>query len=129
MPYDITWETKGLFKRFYGFATVNEFKESVTLVHEDTRFASISYSINDLLAVDGLSTQELCFGDIISSEITSHLKNLNLRTAIVTKDTALIKYLGEYAKVPGAFIAFKIFPDLESARLWAAADPGLEVNS
>lgn len=53
MPCEITWEPRGIYRRFYGFVSVNEVMDSTTSVHGDSRFDDILYSIVDCLEVTG----------------------------------------------------------------------------
>ncbi len=53
MPFEIVWEPRGVYKRFWGFVTDAEFIRSVKAAQEDPRFDDIHYNINDYLAVEG----------------------------------------------------------------------------
>ena len=55
MPYDLTWEPRGVYKRCTGTLSFQEYARSQERVLGDERTDDLYYVINDLLAVEGYS--------------------------------------------------------------------------
>ena len=52
MGYELTWEKKGVYKRFTGVVKGRDYLRSQAEVFSDPRFDQLRYVINDLLAVE-----------------------------------------------------------------------------
>ena len=65
MPYEMTWEPRGVYKRFHGVVPFQEYMRSQERVLADPRADDIRYVINDL--IHDPDTQALIF-DIVKNQ-------------------------------------------------------------
>lgn len=123
MAFELVWETRGVYKRFYGQVTGEDLLHSVTKVESDHRFDDLRFVINDFLGVDEFSVTEenvLMISAIDSAAATS---NPNIRIAIVATDSH-IQALGKlYAHAPLTVYPTEIFLNTGDARNWLSAAP------
>lgn len=117
MPYQITWEERGVYKKFTGFLNAEEFLKSLKDVQADPRIDTVAYSINDVLEVlmHSLTEEqikgfaEFAFGTLVS--------NPNIVVIIVTSNTKLINVVRKNASVFDKN-QLQMFSTLEEARNW-----------
>ncbi len=125
MPFEIVWEPRGVYKRFTGAVSFQEYMRSQEIVLGDERTDDLKYVINDLTAVDGYSATaddaeySAAFNEGISRT------NPHLQVAYVTTDVRAIALI----KIGAVFssLVVKHFTTLEEARKWASklvADSG-----
>ncbi|MDP3511755.1 MAG: STAS/SEC14 domain-containing protein [Sulfuritalea sp.] len=120
MTYQITWEERGVYKRFQGFVSFQEYSRSQELVLGDARADDIRYIINDLLEVEGytVTTDEAEY--LAAFNRGSSFSNPRIRIAYVTRDPKLI-WLMRAAAVFSSY-SVQAFPTLDAAREWAAKE-------
>ena len=120
MPYELTWEERGVYKRLWGFISFPEYARSQELVLSDPRADDIRYVINDLLEVEGytVTTKEAEY--LAAFNRGSSLSNPRIRIAYVTKDAKVI-FLLKAASVFSSYTV-KDFPTLQDARAWVAKE-------
>jgi len=119
MPFEMTWEDRGVYKRFTGKVSFPEYARSQELVLGDSRTDSLHYVINDLLAIEGYSFTTDQAEYLAAFNKGPSLSNPHLHVAYVTRDLRIITIL----KMMAAISSFELrhFPTLEEARAWAAA--------
>lgn len=117
MPYEMTWEPRGIYKRFTGFISFQEYARSQEQVLSDPQIDDMDYVINDLLAIQGYSLTEEQAEYLAAFNRGSSYSNPRLRVAYVTTDTRALLLI----KLVSSLSSFKIksFPTLEQARIWA----------
>ena len=99
MSYEVTWEPRGVIKRFSALVTDNEMIQSVVDTEKDARFDELRYVINDFLGITGISMTK----DSVE-EISVHPEIIALANAYANS------LLNAYP--------IKIFPTLVEARSW-----------
>ena len=118
MPFELVWEPRGVYKRFTGTVSFQEYMRSQEMVLGDERTDSLKYVINDLSAVEGYSaTAEDAEYSAAFNEGISRT-NPHLQVAYVTTDVraiALIKMGAVFSS-----LVVKRFPTLAEAREWAS---------
>lgn len=125
MPFDITWEARGVYKRFWGFVTDSEFIRSVKAAQEDPRFDDIHYNINDYLAVVDFDVSMPTIAYAAALNIGAQLSHSRVRVALVTTNERVIG-LARFFTAPGfASYPIKVCATLEDAREWVEkVEPG-----
>lgn len=120
MPYAITWEDKGVYRRYHGHTSGEELARSVLEVELDARFDQLRYVLNDMLASEGISITEEDLSEISAIDGGAELSNPNIRIAIVADKPAL-RAVGE-AYIAAAHNSYptRLFFTLEDARAWLA---------
>jgi hypothetical protein len=118
MPFEIVWEPRGVYKRFTGNVSFQEYMRSQEIVLGDVRTDDLKYVINDLTAAEGYSASaddaeySAAFNEGVSRT------NPRLQVAYVTTDVRAIALI----KIGAVFssLVVKRFPTLEEARAWAS---------
>lgn len=119
MTYTLEWEKKGVYKRFSGNVSFQEYARSQTEVLSDARADDIRYVINDLLDMTGYSVTEDEAEYAAAYNRASSFSNPDVRIAYVTTDLRLRMLL----KLSAALSAYELraFDTLADAREWACA--------
>lgn len=122
MGYELTWESRGAVKRFFGHVTGNDVLQSVINVESDERFDRLRYVINDFLEATGLTVSASELDEIAAIDGAAALVNRNIRIAIVTTNPEIISASDQYAKSPMNAYPTRIFPTVNEARTWLGVD-------
>ena len=118
MPYELTWEDRGVYKHFTGSVSYQEYAKSQEVVLSDPRIDDCRYVINDLLNIKdySLTTEQAEY--LAAYNKGASFSNPRLRIAYITRDLRIIFLL----KLVSTLSSFKIkaFPTVEEAREWAS---------
>lgn len=116
MAHEIIWETRGVYKRFSGFVSFEEFARTQEEILADPRVDNLRYIINDFLAVEGYSaTREQAEYSAAYNRGTS-FSNPRIKVACITTQTSLRLLIKAAALVSS--LEVRDFPSLETARAW-----------
>ena len=118
MAHTITWEPKGVYKRFTGFVSFEEFIRTQEEVLADPRIDSMRYVINDFLAVEGYTATREQAEYSAAINRGSSFSNPRLRVACVTTQLP-VKALITVASLVSA-LEIKGFASLDAARTWCS---------
>lgn len=116
MPYQITRNNRGAYKKFSGFVTNAEFLQSVFETQSDPDYDSMSYSINDFLGVTGHNIEPAGVKIVVAYGLGAAFINPKVKIAIVTVDQQirdLVTLFAEQTRYPLEF-----FSTLAAARDW-----------
>ena len=121
MPYENTWEEKGVYRKFYNGINGKELIQAAEDVIEHELFDSIRYVVNDLLAV---TEHDVKTSDVlILAGMDRDLANINpnIKVAII----ATLPTIQTLASLYGDLMAnspypSKIFTNLDEARDWVS---------
>lgn len=118
MGFDITWETRGAYKRFFDHVNDDELMRSVHEIESDERFDTLRYVICDFLGVGSLALTEDNVRVISAIDAAAAMTNPHIKIAIVATD-AKVRSLAElYATAPWTAYPTQVFDDLAAARAW-----------
>ena len=120
MPYEITWEERGVYRRYFGHTDGAELARSVQEVELDIRFDQIRYVLNDMLASEGINVTEEAVTEISAIDGGAELSNPNIRIAIVADKPALLAVGEAYIAAALNTYPTRLFFTLEEARAWLA---------
>lgn len=121
MTCEMTWERRGVYKRFAGFVSYEEYARSQERVLGDPRTDDLRYIINDLREMEGYSVTREQLEYLAAFNRASSYSNPEVRIAYVTTDLKIILLLKAAALV--STYPLKAFSTLEAAREWAAENP------
>ncbi len=122
MAYEMIWEPKGLYRRFYGRMTDAELMESVVLTHASPHFDEMRYVILDTLGVEEfVATDPAFIAELAAIDSASALTNPHIRVAVVTDSPEFEEYVAAYNSDPLCAYHVLAFGTLAEARKWAAA--------
>ncbi len=119
MPHEIIWEPKGVYKRFSGFLSYEEYARTQEEILADPRVDGIRYIINDLLAVEGYSVSRDQAEYLAAFNRGTSFSNSRIRIAYATTNAAARLLIKAAAVVSS--LTVKDFSTLEAARAWAEA--------
>ena len=118
MTCEITWEERGVYKRFSGRVSYSEYRRSQEQVLADPRTDSLRYIINDASALEGFAGTAEDAEEAAAFNYGSSLSNPLIRIAFVTRDLRLIAMI-KVASVISSY-PIRVFPTLAEARAWAS---------
>jgi len=118
LSYEVTWEPRGVIKRFSALVTDNEMIQSVVDTEKDARFDELRYVINDFLGITGISMTKDSVEEISVRDRGAAYTNPNIRIAVVATHPEIIALANAYANSPLNAYPTKIFPTLVEARSW-----------
>jgi len=81
MPYAITWEPDGVYRRYVGRVTIDEPRRSFDEIGADPRFDDLRYTITDYLCVDDYEITSEGAWEIAALQIGSLLTNPGIMMA------------------------------------------------
>ena len=94
MSYEVTWEPRGVIKRFSALVTDNEMIQSVVDTEKDARFDELRYVINDFLGITGISMTKDSVDEISVRDRGAAYTNPNIRIAVVATHPEINKKSG-----------------------------------
>ncbi len=117
MSHEITWETRGVYKRFTGFVSYEEYARTQEEILADPRVDGIRFIINDFLAVEGYSVTRDQVEYLAAFNRGTSFSNPRIRVAYVVT-TPAARLLVQAGSMISS-LTLKDFSTLESARAWA----------
>lgn len=121
MGYELSWESKGLVKRFFGDVTDRQFIDAVIDSESDARFDSLHYVINDFLDVQSFVFTPDDVDYVAAIDKAAAVSNPHIRIAVVTRNPEIIDLSRQYAESPMNVYPTRIFATLAEARAWLGA--------
>ncbi len=119
MPYNNFWEKNGVYRKYNNYITGTEILQAIEDVHNDIRFDSISYVINDLLNVSKYDISDKDIKTIAVIDSAAALSNENIKVAIVATQTDFEEMYPLYNELASkSSFAHEIFTSLAEARNW-----------
>ena len=118
MPFEITREKRGSYKRFSGFVTNAELLQSVFENQSDPDYDRMVYTINDFLAVEGHCVDKETVHMVAAWGLGAAFINANIKLAILTTDPGIRALVGGFTALTRYRLEF--FTSVENARAWLA---------
>lgn len=118
MPYELTWEDNGVYKRFYGIVTGDEYIESIHKTHGNSKFDYLKYSILDYSDVEGHTISTTDFKRIAAYFKGAYEVNNRIVVAVIVTRKDLLEVVNRFDSLPFASYPFIIVTTLEEARDW-----------
>lgn len=121
MPYSIHWESNGVYKKYSGLVTGQEFFGAVKLVNSQPNFESFRYVINDFLDCTEFEASPSDQEDAVAAAIGARASNTRLVAAFVATKKEIIAAVQSMAEQTKDSLPVCIFSNLAEARRWANA--------
>lgn len=118
MPYTLTWEARGVIKKFFGRVTSDELFQAGIDTEADPRFDDYRYVINDFVECTGFSVSPGVVDEIAAIDEAAAKINHSIRIAVVATLPEIIAVANEYANSPMNAYATRIFATLQEAQGW-----------
>lgn len=122
MPYELQWEPRGVYRRYYGHVTIDERQRSFDEICADPRFNDLIYTITDYLGVEGYEITPEATEDIAAQHSLPLLRNPNIIIAAAVVDTQIVGAIEHFIAVKRFSQPYRMFPSVEAARAWVAQD-------
>ncbi|MEQ9824374.1 MAG: hypothetical protein ABQ298_08315 [Puniceicoccaceae bacterium] len=119
MPYQISWEDRGLRWRFYGKVTSQECVQSNLDIYGDARFDSLRYQIADFSEVTELSLNERDMQKIAYLDKAACRSNPRIKVALVAPSETARELLQAYTHhASDSPWQSQVFSTVEQAEQW-----------
>jgi hypothetical protein len=123
MPFDLTWEPRGVYRRYWGDVTIAERRQSFERIFADARFDDLLFSITDYLDVGSYEITDEATEEIASLHVGATQTNPRVLIAAVVTDTRIIQAIEHFIALDMVPTPYRIFPNLAEARAWIAQTP------
>jgi hypothetical protein len=121
MPYEITWERSGVFRRYYGDVSIAERRHSFDRICADPRFDDLRYTITDYLDVDSYEVTSEATEEIAALHTGPLLTNPHIVIAAVAVDEWIIAAIRHFISLDFVRQPYRIFPTVNEARAWISS--------
>lgn len=123
MPFELTWEHGGVYRRYFGRVTIDERRRSFDAICADPRFDDLQYTITDYLEVERYEITRDATAEIAALHIAPLLTNPNIVIAAVVVDERIIAAIHQFIGLGFVSQPYRIFATAAAARAWIAAQP------
>jgi len=125
MPYEITWERRGVYRRYFGRLTDAEFIGAVVEVEGSPRFYDIRYAILDFLEMEEFVVRNESFlEETAALNFAAAMSNPNIKVAVVAVSPVVLRLAEQYKAHALRPYTTEVFSTLAEARTWVVvADP------
>ena len=127
MAYKIHRQAKGIYKKFSGFLTAEEFRESMMRFYADPDFENFLFSINDFTALTGFDISDKDIRTFAAHRLGAAF-TAPVLVAVVATDPELIATISGYQKLTVSTAPTEIFPTLDEALAWLKEKTGLTIT-
>lgn len=132
MPYQITWESRGVYGKFQGDLSSGEFFAAIQSIISDLRFPSAAYRLYDFSEVSGVQLSEDDIRTLsamnyhsLMSRVQDHERRV---TAFVVSHADTGRQLELFINAMQFPSRRKILADLQEARAWIAESLGQQAG-
>lgn len=116
MPISLQWEPHGVVRTMQGEVSMEEFMDSVAALHNDMRFDTLRFAIEDFSAVTSVQVSMADIDMVIAVTIGAAYSNPHIRIAAVTQLPMVKQMVTIFAKA-SPYIT-RQFEDMDAARAW-----------
>jgi hypothetical protein len=126
MPYRIRWEGHGVYRRFFGVITLEEFREANKEMRTDVRYEGVRYIISDYLeARPAPDITERDLQNYAELERLYFYSSPDIVQAIVATDPKTVSFARYYEALGVSPYCLADFATVDEARHWTASNPRL----
>jgi hypothetical protein len=122
MPYELSWEPRGVYRRYAGDVTIAERRESFDRICADPRFDDLRYSITDYLGVTSYEMNERATAEIAALHVGPLRTNPRIVIAAVATDERIIAAIRQFIALQFTDQPYRIFASVEATRAWIAGE-------
>lgn len=125
MPYQTTWETNGIYQKFWGQVESPELYDSLRVIFDTPHFDKLQYVLKDYLDIETFDVGVKTIVEGLLLNLKGKRTNPNIVVAVVTTNPDIVE--ASNVALAYRFDAYprKLFPTLAEARAWIA---GLKEN-
>jgi hypothetical protein len=124
MPYRIRWEGHGVYRRFFGVITREEFRDAYREMCSDVRYEGIRYIISDYLETEvGPDITERDLRAQAEIERLHFYDSPDTVQAMVATDPKIVAFVKYYESLRVSPYCLGDFSTVAAARQWIASNP------
>lgn len=123
MPFELTWEPAGVYRRYFGHVTIAERRRSFERICADHRFDELQYTITDYLDAERYDISRDATTEIAALHIGPLLTNPNIVIAAVAVDERVVAAIQHFIGLGFITQPYRIFSTVPAARAWIASQP------
>ncbi|MDE2367387.1 MAG: hypothetical protein KGN16_00315 [Burkholderiales bacterium] len=120
MPFELTWERRGVYRRYFGRSTIKERQRSLDLICGNAAFTDLRYAITDYLEVESFEVTPESNEETAALHIAPANMNPRIKIAAVVVDEEIIFWIQRFISLGFTALPYQIFSTVESARFWIA---------
>ena len=120
MPYDLTWEPRGVYRRYWGDVSIDERRESFDRIFADPRFDELLFTITDYLDVRQYEITDAATEEIAALHVGPTETNPRLLIAAVVTEPRIVKAIEHFIALDMTRTPYRIFSNVAAARAWIA---------
>lgn len=120
MPYQLTWEPGGVYRRYFGDVSIRERRASLDAICGDARFDDLRYSITDYLAVDAYQVTSESTLEVAAMHIAPLVTNPRIVIAAVATRPDIVAAIQDFIGHGLTAVPYRVFDTLDEARRWVA---------
>ncbi len=118
MPFELTWEPRGVHRRFFGDVSIAERQRSFDLICGDARFDALRYTITNYLEVGAYEVSVEATEEIAARHIAPLVTNPHIVMAAVAVDPTVIAAIAHFVSLDFVDQPYRTFATEADARAW-----------
>lgn len=118
MSFELTWEPRGVHRRFFGDVTIAERQRSFDLICGDPRFDSLRYAITNYLEVGAYEVSVEATEEIAARHIAPLVTNPHMVLAAVAVAPTVIAAIEHFVSLGFVDPPYRTFATEAEARAW-----------
>ncbi len=122
MPYSLSWEPRGVVRRYFGPSTIAERRASFEAICRDPRFDSLRYSITDYRDVTQYELSHEATAEIAALHTGPLITNPRIRIAAVAVRPDIVMAIREFIALGFMQAPYRVFASMAEARRWVDYD-------
>jgi hypothetical protein len=120
MPFELTWEPRGVYRRYHGDVSIAERRRSLELICGDPRFDDLRYAITHYLDVQSYEISRQATAEIAALHIAPMRTNPDIVVAAVAVDEKVIEEIRHFISLGFISQPYRVFATVQAARAWVA---------
>jgi hypothetical protein len=121
MPYTLSWEEAGVYRRYCGDVSVAERRASFDRICGDVRFDDLRYAITDYLEVQEYEITESSTRESAAMHLGPLFTNPRIVIAAVAVRSDIVGAIREAMELGLISAPYRIFSSVDDARNWIAS--------
>ncbi len=120
MPVELSWEPRGVYRRYFGDVTIDERRASFDRICADPRFDDLRYTITDYLGVGSYEITRDATEEIAALHVAPCKTNPYITIAAICVDARIVEAIEHFISLGFVKQPYSIFPTAPAARAWIA---------
>ncbi|OGB06474.1 MAG: hypothetical protein A3E25_00500 [Burkholderiales bacterium RIFCSPHIGHO2_12_FULL_69_20] len=123
MPFELSWEPAGVYRRYFGHVTIADRQRSLERICADPRFDELQFTITDYRDAERYDTSREATAEIAALHVGPLMTNPNIVIAAVAVDERIVASIQHFIGLGFITQPYRIFSTVAAARAWMASQP------